>query len=155
VASLALPELWKVTHARLSDYHETAVGQANKAFRNAQYAMAAGFILLGLFVVVAWRSDSTSGSVAAAGLGAVAAGLAGYVARTFIKSQEMTSAAMRSYFDQPLELSRYLAAERLVRGSGISKDKQAELLHVLVQSMVTGKSSTSAPSPQAPELAGE
>ncbi|WP_327290198.1 hypothetical protein [Streptomyces sp. NBC_01198] len=71
--------------------------------------MAAGFVLLDLFVFAAWRSPLTSGSVAAAGLGTVAAALAGYVARTFITSQQMTSSAMRSYFDQPLELSRYLA----------------------------------------------
>ncbi|MFI1098617.1 hypothetical protein [Streptomyces sp. NPDC020917] len=144
-----------VTHARLGAYHETAVVQANKAFRNAQFAMVAGFALLAVFVVVALRADSTSGSVAAAGLGAVGAALAGYIAKTFVRSQEMTSSAMRSYFDQPLELSRYLAAERLVRGSGLSEDKQAELLHALVHAMVTGSSPASVPAPRAAGTTGE
>lgn len=136
---LALPALWGVTHARLAAYHVTAVGQAEKAFRNAQYAMAAGFVLLGVFVYAAFHAKSAAGTATAGALGAVAAALSGYIARTFIKSQEMTSAALHRYFEEPLVLSRYLAAERLVRDAGLSEEHQAELLRTIVHSMIVGE----------------
>jgi hypothetical protein len=139
VGDLALPELWKVTHARLGEYHGTAVGQAKRAFRNAQYAMGAGFVLLGVFVYAAFHAKSATASATAGALGAVAAALSGYIARTFIKSQEMTSAALHRYFEEPLVLSRYLAAERLVRDVGLSEEHRTELLRTIVQSMIVGE----------------
>ncbi|WP_406105592.1 hypothetical protein OG698_25245 [Streptomyces sp. NBC_01003] len=33
---------------------------------------------------------------------------------TFVRPQETAAGHLRAYFDQPLELSHYLAAERLV-----------------------------------------
>lgn len=139
VGDLALPALWKVTHARLGQYHVTAVGQAKRAFRNAQYAMGAGFVLLAVFVYAAFNAKSATASATAGVLGAVAAALAGYIARTFIRSQEMTSQALHRYFEEPLVLSRYLAAERLVRDAGISEEKKADLLYAIVHSMITGE----------------
>lgn len=135
---LALPALWTVTHARLSDYHRTAVDQATRSFRNAQYAAIAGFVLIAAFVVTALSAKSATGSIAAGALGAVAAALSGYIAKTFIRSQEMTSKALHAYFEEPLTLSRYLAAERLVRDSSLGEEKQAELLHALILAMVGG-----------------
>lgn len=137
---LELSALWKVTHARLGDYHGTAVGQAKRAFRNAQVATGAGFVLLVVFVYAAFHAKSTTASATAGVLGAVAAALSGYIARTFIKSQEMTSAALHRYFEEPLALSRYLATERLVRDAGLSQERQADLLYAIVHSMVTGES---------------
>jgi hypothetical protein len=139
MGDLALPALWRVTHARLADYHDTAVGQARRAFRNAQYATGAGFFLLAVFVYAAFHAKSTPTSATAGVLGAVAAALSGYIARTFIRSQEMTSQALHRYFEEPLVLSRYLAAERLVRDTGLSEEHRAELLRVIVQSMITGE----------------
>ncbi|WP_445283563.1 hypothetical protein [Streptomyces sp. DSM 118148] len=135
---LTLPELWAVTHRRLDLYHEIALGQAARSFRNAQVAMVLGFLLLAVFVAVALRSSTTAGSVVAGALGAVAAALAGYVSRTFIRSQEAAAGHLRAYFDQPLEFSRYLAAERLVVGAALNEERRAEVLGVLVEAMVTG-----------------
>lgn len=139
VTDLALPKLWRVTHARLGEYHGTAVGQAKRAFRNAQYAMGAGFVLLAVFVYAAFHAKSATASATAGVLGAVAAALSGYIAKTFIRSQEMTSQALHRYFEEPLVLSRYLAAERLVRDAGISEQQRADLLHSIVHSMITGE----------------
>jgi hypothetical protein len=134
---LTLPELWAVTHTRLDLYHDIATGQARQSFRNAQAAMLVGFTLLIVFVVVALNASTTAGSVVAGGLGAVAAALAGYVSRTFVKSQETAAAHLRAYFDQPLEFSRYLAAERLVAEADLTREERAEVLTALVQAMVT------------------
>lgn len=134
---LTLPELWTVTHTRLDLYHEIATGQARRSFRNAQAAMITGFLLLIVFVVVALQASTTAGSVVAGGLGAVSAALSGFVARTFVKSQETAAAHLRAYFDQPLEFSRYLAAERLIADAALTEEQRAEALTALVQAMVT------------------
>ncbi|GAA2507983.1 hypothetical protein GCM10010406_50710 [Streptomyces thermolineatus] len=137
-ARLALPELWKVTHGRLDMYHGIATRQANHSFRNAQFAMLTGFVLLVVFVVIALNASTTAGAVVAGGLGAVAAALAGYVSHTFVRSQESAAAHLRSYFDQPLEFARYLAAERLIQDSELDSAQRAEVLTALVQAMVAG-----------------
>ncbi|MFC8645438.1 hypothetical protein ACFUC2_32475 [[Kitasatospora] papulosa] len=135
-SALALPELWETTHARLNLYHEIATSQAKTSFRNAQVSMCAGFVLLVLFVVLALNASTTAGAIVAGGLGAVSAALSGYVSRTFIRSQEAAATHLRSYFDQPLELSKYLAAERLVADGGLTQEQRGEVLSVLVQAMV-------------------
>ncbi|MEV7240863.1 hypothetical protein AB0N92_06330 [Streptomyces sp. NPDC093248] len=132
---LGLPELWKLTHSRLDHYHETVLGQARRSFRSAQLAMWIGFLLLGGFVWVAVKASTTAGSVVAGGLGAVSAALAGYVSRTFVKSQEAAASHLRAYFDQPLMFSRFLAAERLLQDGGLAEEKRAEVLGALVLAM--------------------
>lgn len=135
---LGLPELWEATHARLDLYHQIATGQAKTSFRNAQIAMGAGFLLLVLFAGIALWASTTAVAIVAGGLGAVSAALAGYVAKTFIRSQEAAATHLRSYFDQPLELSRYLAAERLVADGDLTQEQRGEILSALVQAMVAG-----------------
>ncbi|MGR4854710.1 hypothetical protein [Streptomyces sp. LARHCF252] len=136
--TLALPELWAVTHGRLDLYHAIATGQASRSFRNAQIAMVLGFALLIAFVIVALRASTTAGAIVAGGLGAVAAALAGYVSRTFVRSQETAASHLRAYFDQPLEFSRYLAAERLVADANLTDEQRAEVVTALAQAMIAG-----------------
>ncbi|MEW1630795.1 hypothetical protein AB0387_25975 [Streptomyces sp. NPDC089173] len=145
--TLGLPELWEATHARLDHYHGIATKQAETSFGNAQRAMIAGFGLLILFAGIALWASTTAVAIVAGGLGAVSAALAGYVAKTFIRSQEAAATHLRSYFDQPLELSRYLAAERLVADGDLSQEQRGEILTALVQAMVAG------PQPPAPPQA--
>ncbi|MFE3118770.1 hypothetical protein [Streptomyces niveus] len=137
-ANLALPHLWEATHARLKLYHDVALGQANRSFRSAHAAMWLGFLALALFVAVAFNASTTAGSIVAGGLGAVAAGLAGFIGRTFVRSQEHAAEHLRSYFDQPLEMARYLAAERLVADANLPDEQRAEVLAAIVTAMVAG-----------------
>jgi hypothetical protein len=95
-ARLTLSALWTVTHRRLDHYHGIALEQASKSFRNAQAAMAIGFILLVAFAIVGFFASTTAGTVVAGALGAVSAALAGYVSRTFVKSQETYARLFRS-----------------------------------------------------------
>ncbi len=98
--------------------------------------MGLGFALLVGFIAVALKASNATGSIVAGGLGAVSAALAGYVSKTFVKSQESAATHLRSYFDQPLEFSRYLAAERLIVDAGLTEEQRREVLMVLVQAMV-------------------
>jgi hypothetical protein len=143
--ALGLPDLWAVTHRRLDHYHGIALGQAERSFRNAQIAMVTGFLMLAGFVAVALNAGTATGSVVAGGLGAVSAALAGYVSRTFVRSQESAAGHLRAYFEQPLEFSRYLAAERLVADSNLSDEQRAEVVTALAQAMIAGPHSPAAP----------
>ncbi|MEV5472786.1 hypothetical protein AB0L66_10565 [Streptomyces sp. NPDC052207] len=134
---LALANLWAVTNRRLDLYHEIATDQARLSFRNAQVAMVIGFFLLVGFVTVALRASSTTGAVVAGGLGAVSAALAGYVSRTFVKSQETAAGHLKAYFDQPLEFARYLTAERLITESGLTEAQRQEAVMALVKGLAT------------------
>ncbi|MEV1248144.1 hypothetical protein ACIBO2_54685 [Nonomuraea sp. NPDC050022] len=136
---LTLPALWKVTHARLDYYHEIATGQARQSFRNAQIAMATGFILLVGFAVLAFFARTTTGAIVAGTLGAVATTFAAYISRTFVRSQESSAAHLRSYFGQPLEFSRYLAAERLLhRIEKLEPEQRATLASDVLRGILLG-----------------
>ncbi|MER6694778.1 TRADD-N-associated membrane domain-containing protein [Streptomyces minutiscleroticus] len=136
--SLALASLWKVTHRRLDYYHGIATNQAKRSFLSAQVAMGVGFLLLVAFVLVALNASTTAGAIVAGGLGAVSATLAGFVSRTFVRSQETAAEHLKAYFDQPLEFSRYLAAERLIADSHLSDEQRAEVVMALVQAIAAG-----------------
>ncbi|MEV7857065.1 hypothetical protein [Streptomyces sp. NPDC088183] len=149
-APLGLAVLWETTHARLSLYHKIATGQAESSFASAKWSMWAGFALLIAFVVLALTASTTAGAVVAGGLGAVAAALSGFVSKTFIRSQEAAASHLRTYFDQPLELSRYLAAERLIVDGDLSQQQRADVLSALVQAMVASPAQPPAASSPAP-----
>ncbi|WP_237101472.1 hypothetical protein [Nonomuraea sp. MG754425] len=145
---LTLPALWKVTHARLDYYHQIATGQARQSFRNAQIAMGVGFALLVVFAVLALIAQSTAGAVVTGALGAVSAAFAAYIGRTFVRSQETAATHLRSYFDQPLEFSRYLAAERLLNGiERLETDQRATITTEVLRGMLPAQSQNSAEKP--------
>ncbi|MGC5413328.1 hypothetical protein ACPXCX_58140, partial [Streptomyces sp. DT225] len=64
----------------------------------------------------------------------------------FIRSQEAAATHLRSYFDQPLELSRHLAAERLLASGELTQEQRAAILSALVQAMVAAPSQPADPS---------
>jgi hypothetical protein len=135
---LTLAALWDITHSRMSEYHIIVTGQARSSFRAAQVAMVIGFAMLVGFAVVAAEAKTTAAAVSAGGLGAVGAAFAAYIGKTFIRSQESAASHLRAYFDQPLELSRYLAAERLLADAAdLTAEQRAAIVSSLVQSIAT------------------
>jgi len=96
---LGLSRLWDVNYARLDLYHRIATGQASESFRNAQIAMGLGFVLLIGFTVGAILARSSTASVVAGALGVTSAALAGYVSRTFVRSQESAASHLHAYFN--------------------------------------------------------
>ncbi|NEA23894.1 hypothetical protein [Actinomadura bangladeshensis] len=143
---LSLTALWEVTHSRLDYYHQIATGQADRSFRNAQRAMSIGFGLMVVFAALAaFLSRNAVASVVAGSLGAVSAGFAAYISRTFVRSQESAATHLRSYFNQPLEFSRYLAAERMLNSL---KDVPADQRGEITQKLLLSLFSVSPPAPE-------
>jgi hypothetical protein len=135
---LTLAALWDLTHGRLDLYHTIVTRQARRSFWAAQAAMGVGFVLLVVFAIVAAQAKTTTAAISTGSLGAVGAAFAAYIGRTFIRSQESAASHLRAYFDQPLELSRYLAAERLLAdGADLTAEQRAAILSTLVQAIAT------------------
>jgi hypothetical protein len=135
---LTLASLWDVTHGRMDLYHQIVTGQARRSFEAAQVAMGVGFVMLVVFAVLAADAKTTTAAISAGGLGAVGAAFAAYIGKTFIRSQESAASHLRVYFDQPLELSRYLAAERLLADAGdLTAEQRVAIVSSLVQSIAT------------------
>jgi hypothetical protein len=114
--SLELRALWDVTNKRLELYHRIATSQARTSFYSAQAAMTIGFASLTVFAVLTANAHTAAHSIVTGTLGAGSAAFAGYISRTFVRSQEASAAHLRAYFAQPMQLLRYLAAERLLEG---------------------------------------
>jgi hypothetical protein len=139
---LALARLWSLTHRQLDLYHKIATRQARMSFWSAQLAMFIGFGLLGVFVKVAYNTSTTAGAIVAGGLGTVSAALAGFISKTFVRSQETAAGHLKAYFDQPLEMSRFLAAERLVADSGMTQEQRAAITAELARAIVARPGAT-------------
>ncbi|MCM3301460.1 hypothetical protein M4D73_25055 [Streptomyces pseudogriseolus] len=135
---LALSHLWRLTQRRLDLYHTIATTQARRSFASAQTSMIVGFAMLAAFVALAVNISNTTGAIVAGGLGAVSAALAGFISKTFVKSQQTAAEHLKAYFDQPLEFSRYLAAERLLTDANLPDEKRAEVVAALVQTIAAG-----------------
>ncbi|MGA5599623.1 TRADD-N-associated membrane domain-containing protein [Streptomyces griseoincarnatus] len=135
---LALSSLWALTQARLTLYHDIATKQARRSFLSAQVSMILGFGMLAAFVYLALKVSNTTGAIVAGGLGAVSAALAGFISKTFVKSQQSAAEHLKAYFDQPLEFSRYLAAERLLADANLPDEQRAEVVAALVQTVAAG-----------------
>jgi hypothetical protein len=119
-------------------YHQIVTAHAKRSFGAAQVAMGIGFVLLERFAVLAAEAKTTTAASSAGGLGAVGAAFAAYIGKTFIRSQESAASHLRAYFDQPLELSRYLAAERLLADAkDLTPQQHAAIISSLVQSIAT------------------
>lgn len=135
---LTLVALWEVTHGRLDLYHQIVTNQARRSFGAAQVAIIIGFALLIAFALLAAQAKTTASAISVGSLGAVGAAFAAYIGRTFIRSQESAASHLRAYFDQPLELSRYLAAERLLAdATDLAAEQRAAILSTLVQAIAT------------------
>ncbi|MQW78193.1 hypothetical protein GHK92_20210 [Nocardioides sp. dk4132] len=132
--------LWSVTQRRLDYYHQIATSQSRQSFIYGQVAAGLGLAIVLLCAVLAAAADSTAASVSSALLGAAGAGLAGYIGATFMRSQDIAAQQLRAYFSQPLEFSRFLAAERLLSSIDDASAREAATVQ-LVAAIAAGTSS--------------
>ena len=145
--NIDFPTLWRVTQRRLDYYHRIATSQAERSFLYGQLAAGVGFVVIIACAVAAALANSAAASIAAGLLGVAGGGLAGYIGTTFMKSQETAAAQLRAYFTQPLEFSKYLAAERLV--ASLDGDSRTAAMTTIISAIA------SAPAVMEPEKPGQ
>ncbi|WP_433797503.1 hypothetical protein [Actinoplanes sp. CA-252034] len=95
--------------------------------------MIIGFVIV---LALAWfgvTAERGAGGIIAGTLSGVVGVATAYIAGTFIRTQENSSAHLRSYFLQPLEFSRFLAAERIaMKVQGPIRDETLSAVAVAV-----------------------
>ncbi|NEA34988.1 hypothetical protein [Streptomyces sp. SID13031] len=146
--------LWQVTQRRLDYYHRIATTQSERSFSYGQRAAWLGLALLTLCAVLSILAKSPTAAGIAGALGLAGGGLAGYLGRTFMRTQEAATAQLREYFAQPLEFSRYLAAERILE-SIADPEIRARATATLVEAIVDRHQPTREDHRSAPEAASE
>jgi hypothetical protein len=112
--AIDLGSVWAETQRRLDYYHKIATSQAERSFFHVQLAAGAGFFILAASIVAASIAREFAVAVPIALIGAGGGALSAFLGSTFMRSQENSAAQLREYFNQPLEFSRILAAERLI-----------------------------------------
>ena len=135
---MSLAHQWQFTQSRIDIYHHIATKQARNSFRSSQMVIAAGMLIIVCALgVVALRGEFAS-MAAAAVIATVASALAGYIGRTSLRIHQQATQQLRSYFEQPLEFSRMLAAERMLNrtGTSLSEPQRAELLAAILVAAV-------------------
>lgn len=131
--------LWNYARTLLDYYHKTALRQSKGSFWAALVASLVGLAVVVACATLAVRVGTTSAAVATALLGAAGAGMSGYVGATFLGIQRITAEQSRNYFNHPLNLSRYLAAERLLHHIEDSERKEAAAAALLQAIVATGE----------------
>lgn len=106
--------LWDEAQARLAKYHELAVIQGRQSFRMLLLFSALGFGLLGFVVWRATAVDTTAGGIALGAASAAGGALTAFISRTFMRAYRDANERLIDYFAEPLDMSRLLAAERLL-----------------------------------------
>lgn len=107
--------LWEEAQIRLARYHELAVIQGRQSFRMLLLFSALGFTVLGVVIWKATGVESVAGGAALGAAGSAAAGLTAYISRTFMRAYQDANDRLVDYFAEPLDMSRLLASERLIR----------------------------------------
>ena len=138
--SIDFIKLWKVTQRRIDLYHRIATQQSQRSFSYAQWAAGTGFLIIVASGIIALFARSAAAAVASAITGVAGGGLGAYIGTTFMRSQDVASAQLRDYFRQPLELSRYLASERLL--SSLNDSDRGPAVQKLIEAIVVSGKST-------------
>ncbi len=128
--------LFELNRKQLDAYHVLTMRHAQASFRNAQIAALVGFSLLVAGVVIALQTKDTSSRIAVASLSGIATLLSGYVSKVFFVSNRQAMKDLADFYKQPLEASKLLAAERLVRDPELLKDPAGTLVRLIVSSLV-------------------
>lgn len=134
-----LIEYWTSTQQRLDKFHADARGQLRSAYVLSQGSAVIGFLVVLVLGVVAAFAPSTTGTLVAGGIAAVAGALSGYVSHTFQVTYDRALRQTMAYFEQPVIASRLLHGERLLSQFPEGSEAKDQALLILV------RAATSAP----------
>jgi hypothetical protein len=134
--SLQTAVLWADTVERLDRYHKLVTNQADTSYLMAQLAAVSGFLILLSAAIAAVFAHTNLASGVVGGLGALGAGIATYIGKTFQRSYEQANSRLLAYFQQPLDLSRILISKSLLDQLGPKAKDEAVL--IMIETAVSG-----------------
>lgn len=129
-----LLSLLDANRAVLDEYQRPVRSQARSSYRFAQIAASAGVLVLIAGFAATLAVGDSSARIGLAGLTAVGTGVAGFVARTFLRVYEKAQDQLNFYFREPLITSYFLTAERLA--GKLSTDRREDAYAEMVSKIV-------------------
>lgn len=113
---LDLGILMKLNRKQMEAYHLLTRQQASDAYKKSVMAMGTGLLALiaGVLAVIFLPGTDTIEKITTGVLTAVGTVLAGYISRTYLRTYDTALHQLNHYFEQPLQTSYLLAAERLI-----------------------------------------
>jgi hypothetical protein len=140
---LTLKALMQINRKQIEAYHLLTRQQATEAYRNSVVAMATGLLTLvsGVLAVIFLPGIDETQRITTAGLTAIGSVVGGYVSRTFMRTYTIALQQLNRYFEQPLQTSYLLAAERLIDRLG---DARQDRLRIKVIDHMLGATEQSA-----------
>jgi TRADD-N domain-containing protein len=131
---MALPSLVELNRIMLEQYHGIATDQATRSYRSSQRAMWLGFAAIVVAFFSALAVQQSDFRIAAAVLGLSGSGFAAFLSRTYLRVYEHSLEQLNRYFNQPLQNSYYLTAERLA--DGLNADAKNEAMREIVLNLL-------------------
>ena len=135
----SIQSLLALNRTDTEEYHKITRSQAEKSFKNAQYAMFFGFFVVLSGALVVLLPTPIEAKVAVATVAAIGGAISGFINRTFQKSHALSLAQLNSFFRQPLVQSYLLTAERV--SLHLSEDDQSLVLAQIVNQAIASASS--------------
>lgn len=110
-------------------YHGQTRNQANLSFFAGMAAMGVGLLVLVAGGIAIFNTSNVTRIAAATALTAVGSGLSGFIGATFMRAHDRALAQLNFYFQQPVVVSYFLAAERLADGT---PERKADILERII-----------------------
>ena len=105
---------WDTNRNRLNSYHSLVSNYAESSRSLTMATLIGGLVFLAILTLVAVTVDNSASTVAVALVGVSGAGLAGIVVRSVLQNAEASSSELREFFLHPVDVERFLVAERIV-----------------------------------------
>lgn len=112
--TLSLNGLFELNRRQLDEYQHLTKRQQQLAFRMTWTAAIAGFGVLVACIVLAFLAKKPEQRYLVSGLGALSAGISGYLGKTFYEGHRAAMRQLNVYYREPYMTGRVLAVERLV-----------------------------------------
>ncbi|MEU4240773.1 hypothetical protein [Actinoplanes sp. NPDC026619] len=130
---LELNQLWLANRDRLNAYHHLTQSYASSSRQLTIFTLLAGFFFLLLVGGTVVFVHSTAAAVAASVIAAGGAALTGYIGNTVLRNANASSHEVLAFFAHPLEVERFLSAERLV--AQMPAESRPAALTLIVQAL--------------------
>ncbi|NQD39974.1 TRADD-N-associated membrane domain-containing protein [Glutamicibacter halophytocola] len=133
---ISLPKLWALNNQRISSYHTAAVDQSVRSFLSTQIATYSGLLVILAAAGFAAFANNTIATISAGAVGVIGGGLSAFISSTFMKSQAAATEQLQRFFNHPVELSRMLSAERLLKD--LNDEDRSEATKLIIKAMLEG-----------------
>jgi hypothetical protein len=111
---LELKALWVENRTRIEGYHSLVTSYASSTRRLTRTALAVGFGFLLVAGLLSLFASTPTAAVATSVVAVSGAGLAAFISSAVLRNADTSAREVQAFFSHPLNLEKYLTAERML-----------------------------------------